>query len=279
MNRHECDRRRLVDAHFGGGLDPADERRLREHLPDCDDCRGRYERHLALAALDPQARSAEDRLARGLGIGRPRRRWQVFAAPALLAATAAALLWVLPRWIGLDDGAFRGRGGGDAPAAVRVYRIPADRIPADRIPADRAPDPTAPGRATPLVAGGSMAPDDELTFAYENPGGRPYLLVFAVDDGGAVYWYHPAWERGQAAPRAIAVEAGPDVRELPVAVRHDIRGDRLWIHAVFSDQPLDVLAVEALVAALPEPGAPLPIPGAEQRTVEARVVHPGGGDR
>lgn len=255
----DCDRGRLVDAHFAGTIDPEGERRLRTHLPGCAACRERYERHLALASLDPSAPAPADRLAVGLGLdgGLPARRrsaWWV-GAPIVAAAAAAVLLLALR---GPTDEGFAGRGGHDATPAVRVWRI-------------------VDGAARPVADGGVMASADELAFAYENPGGRAHLLVFGVDERGGVYWYHPAWDTAAQSPRAVAIAGGPALHELPAAVRHEIAGDRLWLHAVFTDEPLDVRAVEALVAGLARPDAPLPLPDADQRTLSLRVRRDGGG--
>jgi MFS family permease len=60
--------RELVERHFAGTILPVEERSLRPHLPGCDPCRDYYERHLVLARLDPEALSAQERLARGLGL-------------------------------------------------------------------------------------------------------------------------------------------------------------------------------------------------------------------
>jgi len=259
-----CDGVRLVDAHFAGRLDPSGERHLRAHLPDCAECRARYERHLALAALDPQTAPAAERLAGGVGLGRrgSRTGWWV-GAP--LAAAAAAAVVLLALGGPADDGfTSRGDGAGGSAAVLRVWRIVTPSEPGG---------PRAPQR---LVDGAALRPGDELAFAYENPGARAFLLVYGVDDRGAVYWYHPAWEDAAGSPRAVAIDAGPALHELPEAVRHDLGGARLWIHAVFTDEPLDVRAVEALVATLDDPGAPLPLPDADQRVLSFPVRREGG---
>jgi hypothetical protein len=148
---------------------------------------------------------------------------------------------------GQGDGAYVPRGL-PAPAQVpelRVYRIP------------RAPD----VRGAPEVTDGAVRADDELAFAYRNPGGRRYVMVFGVDEHGHVYWYHPEWSRADDDPSAVPVVTAPGLQELPAAVVQNLDGERLMIHALFTDRALTVREVEAAVAAAAlagKPGAPFP---------------------
>jgi hypothetical protein len=236
--------RKSISTHFAGRASPAAEATMRAHLPSCGDCRDFYRRHHLLAQLDPGAPAAEERIARGLGF-RPRakpwlRRWQqAFAVP--LAATAVA-------------------------AAVIVVAMPksplGERRAVDSTPAARGPD-TASAHAPRLLiyrfaanAAGARGPDlvdgamhagDELAFAYTNPGARPYLAIFGVDEHQRVYWFHPAWLDRAAPPRAVPAVAGPGPHELPEAIRHVVAGRRLTIYAAFGKQPLDVTQIEAAV--------------------------------
>jgi hypothetical protein len=218
---------------------------MRLHLPDCASCRGYYEKHLVLASLDPLAPSAERRIAAGLGLApaeaAPRSRaWA-------LAGTMAAVTIVF--LIGRPWDVFTPRGPTDRGPALPqlfVYRLQ---------PVGK------------LAPGATVHRGDDLAFAYANPSGFGRLLVFGVDEHKHVYWYYPAWSNAADDPRAIPIASGaPEVRELPEAIRHDLDGDRLMLYAEFSNDDLDVRAIEDRVAATPS-GAPLQLPGAyEQRT-------------
>jgi len=246
-----CRERRLVDAHFAGRIDPRDEQRLRRHLEGCAACRERYERQQMLSVVDPGALPFEERMGRGLGLRR-RRRAVVWPLVALSAAAAAALLVVF--WPGLTgreaELGVRGGGGGRAP----LVRLVAYRI--------------AEGRRASFL-GESIAPRDELAFAYVNRAGKRYLMVFGVDERRRVYWYHPAWQDAATSPRAVPIRPGADLRELPHAVSHDLAGDSLTLCGVFLDRQLTVKEVERLLRR--HPTGRLPIPGALQTTKRVRI--------
>jgi hypothetical protein len=219
-----CAERSLVDRHFAGGIDPAGEHALRGHLPGCDGCRERYERHLLLARLTRSGPSAEDRLARGLGLAAPRRRWLVPSAVAVAVAVVLGLFVALPR----REAGFQERGGPIATQGLRVYRV------------------SSGDRLTPIL-GGSVAREDELAFGYENRNARRRLMIFGIDEAGRVYWYHPAWT--DAAQNPVAVPVEPGIHDLPEAIAQPLLGHRLEIHALFTDDPLDVRSVERELAA------------------------------
>lgn len=237
-----------VDRHFAGRISPRGERALREHLPACEACRRRYERHLLLAELDPQALGSEERLGRGLGL-RPGRRGLALGPVLTLAAAGAAcaaLLWfALP---GRLPGGFTARGGRPDGAEVEllVYRVQAGRPP------------------QPVAE--AIGPQDELAFAYRNPGGLGRLLVFGVDEHGHVYWYHPAWTDPQASPLAVPIARGAEPRELPEAVSHALDGAELRLFGVFTDRPVGVREVEEHVRRAGPRAAALGLPGAVEAT-------------
>ncbi|PTL84998.1 hypothetical protein [Vitiosangium sp. GDMCC 1.1324] len=232
-----CDSTRLVDAHFGRrGLPPRDERALREHLPGCATCRARYERHLLLAEVDRSIPDARERLARGLGLAAaPRARtWPVPLGLTLALGVVALVL--VPR-LGVPptaDEGFTPRGGTEAhspvagpPSALEVYRV-------------------RDGNAEP--ADGSVRADDELAFAYRNPDGLPFLMVFATDAAGQVYWYYPSWTDPDHSPTSVPARQGEHPLELPDAIRHPLPPGPLVLHALFTRAPLSVHEVEARLA-------------------------------
>ncbi|MFP2906196.1 hypothetical protein ACLESD_14245 [Pyxidicoccus sp. 3LFB2] len=224
----------LVDSHFSGNIHPRDERRLREHLPGCATCRERYERNLLLARLDPKALDARTRLARGLGLDarEPFMPWKLMLVP--VAVACLALLMVRGPWSGAGDDGFTPRGTGNAVADAKLLVYAVD-----------------PGGSTALL-GPTLRAGQELAFAFRNPDSHRYLMVFARDAAGRVYWYHPSWTDPAANPSAISIPAGERVHELPEAISHPLEPGPLFLHAVFLDAPLTVRQMEAL---LPKDGS------------------------
>jgi hypothetical protein len=218
-----CPSRGLVDRHFRGTIAPRREIQLRAHLGSCESCHWRYERYLVLAQLDRSIASAEDRLACALGLApRRRARFRSVAVAVGLAAVLVALgLWPMaqPAYVA------RGSGAMDRDQVLYVYRI-------------------TPGGTPQAVVNGLIGDRDELAFAYLNRAGWSRLLVYAVDETGQIYWYHPAWTNAATDPVAVQIEAGPERHELPEAIAQPLPHGRLEIHAVFTDDAVSVRAIE-----------------------------------
>lgn len=248
-----CDVNSLVDRHFAGRIHPRDERRLREHLPGCATCRERYERHLLLARLDPRAPDARTRLARGLGLDarEPSTPWRLVLVP--VAVACLALLMVRIPWSGTGDDGFTARSAGHAgaEALLRVYAV-------------------EPGGHTALL-GPTLRPDQELAFAFRNPDAHRFLMVFARDAAGRVYWYHPSWTDPASNPSALAIAPGDAPRELPEAISHPLTSGPLSLYAVFLDMPLTVRDMEALLAKDGSLQSVLP-PGADSTALQLQVL-------
>jgi hypothetical protein len=255
--KQECAERQRVDRHFEGTLPSADEHAMREHLPACAICTARYERHLLLAELDPAALGAEERIGRGLGIGKPAPRWTRWAGPAAALAMAAAVLLVLGlRGMKPPDSGFTARGGrpsaGEAAgSSIIVYRAAA--------------------RAKPSRAGDSIGARDELAFAYDNASAKRYLVIFGIDEHRHVFWYHPGWSNPADDPTSIAIETTPGVHHLHEAIAHDLDGQKLEIHALFTDAPLSVKTVERLVVTETPQLATAYAPGAKESVLRLEV--------
>jgi hypothetical protein len=222
-----CGSSALVDRHFAGTIAPHDERALRGHLPGCAICRERYERYLVLARFDRSLPSAEERLARGLGLARRRPARARAMTLAFGLATACAIAVIALRTPVPDPGQMRARGGPIAASdpELYIYRIAGG------------------GPARPLLDGVVHA-GDELAFGYRNRGGWKRLLVYAVDAAGRVYWYHPGWLDAADSPIAIPIDAVDERRELPEAIAQPLPAGPVRLHAVFLDEGLDVRAVE-----------------------------------
>ena len=191
-----CPQNTQVDAYFAGRLSPSRQGGLRAHLDGCDDCRGRFGRHQRLAALDPAALPFEERVGRALGLrtGGSVARWR--GAPALIGVLAVGMVLLvgrssLPGWL---PGGFAARGP-DEPRALIL------NTPGVEVLAFRTDQPAA------TLQTGQLPGAAELAFAYRNRGGWPFLMVFARDEIGNVYWYQPSWTDGRADPQAVALSA------------------------------------------------------------------------
>jgi hypothetical protein len=197
-----------------------------------------------LAEIDPAALSAEERIGRGLGV-RPRRLvvgWPVLAG----AAATCALAFALAVPFTTSD-----RDASDPEFAPRGPVLSVDEFVVYRIRTGAPPE-RAPHR---------MRRDDELAFAYTNPSGFGYLLVFGVDSQGDVHWYHPEWSDAAATPGAVAIGKGADLHELTEAVTQKLEGPTLRLYAVFTNEPFTVRDIEGSLTS-DEPGHPrLGLPG------------------
>jgi hypothetical protein len=258
MSERRCLMTARVDRHFARQLDPAGERAMREHLPTCDPCRARYEKHLLLEQLDPDAAGPQARIAAGLGIGlaRPVLRAATPFVGALALAAAVAFLVTRPAGSGsaLDTG-FTARGGGDSGAADDSAYVVVRRSAADA------------GEAR---AGSSIGRSDELSFSYGNAANKRYLMVYGVDEHRHVFWYYPAWSDAKEDPGSVAIVSG--AHGLPDAIKHDLDGQQLEIHAVFTDLPLTVKAIEDQIAGAPAGATPHFGPGSIDRTILFEVA-------
>jgi hypothetical protein len=249
MTMNACTMRTYVDRHFAGTIAPEDERAMREHMPACDACRDRYRRHVLLARLDPQALPAEERIGRGLGL---RSAPRVVAMRLGVAVTAAVAAMTLLRLHPGEADGFEARGHLAAPAPVsRVFAYDVRQ------------------GAPPVPAGEVLQNGHELAFAYENGAAKRRLAVFGVDEHGHVYWFHPAWTREADDPVAIPIELDEGRHELPEAVLQRFDGTHLEIRSVFTDDPVSVRQIEALLR--DHPSGPLPLPGAVEASLTLEV--------
>jgi hypothetical protein len=228
-----CAQRRLIDRHFAARITPREESALRAHLPGCDPCRARYERHMLHAELVGGRPHMAERLAVGLGVGptpvarashdlRSQGRWVLAAATA-----AACVALAVHGQIGhAPDSEFSARGPASnvTGGALEIYRVAED------------------GSTEPSE--GWVSARGELAFAYRNPTGFARLLVFGVGDGGDIYWFHPAWTDESQDPVAVPIDVGEGPFELPEAIHHEVRGSRLRVVALFTNDALSVRAVE-----------------------------------
>lgn len=155
-------------------------------------------------------------------------RWWPLALAPVAVACLALLVVRLPS-ASTDDAGFTARGAGNAAAQARLLAYA-----------------VAPGGHTTLL-GPKLRPEQELAFAFRNPDAHRFLMVFARDTAGRVYWYHPSWTDPASDPSAISIPPGDTLRELPEAISHPLAPGALTLHAVFLESPLTVKQMEALV--------------------------------
>jgi hypothetical protein len=274
-----------IAAHFRGRGSPRTEPAMRAHLNTCAGCTRLYERHLLLARLDPRAPSPRERIGRALGfrVGRsaggaerapmrvsrrhmpsePESWWRfgkfrpAAAWLSLTAGVAGLALWA--RSAGFPQGS------GSASRAPSNVQQPSSDFSArgasprsgDRVSlAPRFWTYRIPPAGAPSLVDGTVADRDELAFAYSNPTGLPYLMIFGVDEHRHVYWFHPGWAKGAPPPSAVRAAAGPGPHELPEAVRHDFDGRNLTVYLLSSRQALDARFVEETVRRAADLNAP-----------------------
>jgi hypothetical protein len=221
-----------VDAHFAGRGSPPREQAMRAHLVTCQDCRARYDRHLQLAALDRRSLSFEERMALGLGL---RRRWPAWTSTAVAAMAVGVVLLVART---RSESGMQSRAG---QAGALVLRLDAQT----EIIGFRT------GGNAPALSGRRLHASEELAFAYRNGGRWPRLMVFARDENGVVYWFHPQWTDPAADPQAVPIEQDAALRELTTAVSHRFSGQRLSICALGVREPLSVREVEVALKSAP----------------------------
>lgn len=253
--------RRLVDQYFDGRLSAERSHAMFEALQDDEAAQAYFERRQVLADLDPAAGDAAARIGQSLGFAvpspEPERSPLLSWLPGLsiVGAAAAVLLLVVPGGEGTDprpppsrpppssDG-FTSRGNGTVDAGLKpdivAYRI------------------SGKGDAqTSVEVQDSIAATDELAFAYLNPTGKKHLMVWGVDEGGSVFWYHPAWTDAANNPAAVAVRQAKTLTELPEAIAHDLSGKQLSLFALLTDERPTVRDVEAALRAGKTPGGEL----------------------
>jgi hypothetical protein len=242
-----CAERALVAKHFEGTIAPADERRMRAHLPGCAACRRHYDRHALLGELDPMALATPVRLARPLGLSREgvftteaappssraRGPWGAVASAVAIAASALLLLRAASHGPSRDGFQSRGANASSGSRASSTFAAP----PASHLRAVRFAD----GLPRPTV--GELASDDELAFSYDAPEGAGYVMIVAVDAAGATHWYYPP--SAEAGAASAAIERAPGWHELPEAIRQPLASGPLTILAAFSAAPVESAVVEA----------------------------------
>ena len=108
------------------------------------------------------------------------------------------------------------------------------------------------GTATSQLLGPTMKQGDALLFSYTNNGRIPftYIMIFAVDSAGAVYWYFPGFHRVGTDPVSIPIETDARDVELKELVRHQMAPGTLMLFGLFTDEAVPVSRIEQIVKRL-----------------------------
>ena len=170
-----------------------------------------------------------------------------------LAAMWLAITIVPTTEAPLDNPAFQTRSGDTADtAATALVGISAYQLGTDGKPA---------------YLGKSMSAAGGLLFSYANRTETPYsnLMIFAVDAKGESHWYYPAYLDEKTNPTSINITPSQTGVELREVIVHDLAKGPLTLYGLFSNKPIDVKTIEALVKSNVEgptwkPGTTLALP-------------------
>jgi hypothetical protein len=136
-----------------------------------------------------------------------------------------------------------------------------------------------PATEAPQALGETLPASDGLLVSYTNLGPQPfrYLMVFAVDVAGDVFWLYPGYNRLDSDPISVEIEAGR--APLPEVIHHNPHPGQLTIHGVFTRSPLKVSEVEGAVNTLVHSGRwkstlslTLPVPDSSSAQVVVSTV-------
>ena len=96
----------------------------------------------------------------------------------------------------------------------------------------------------------TLGPDDDLAFAYINlgPQGFSHLMIFALDSSGSLHWMYPSPSEGASNPTSLKVKLSEGMVELPDQINSPFSGGTLRIFALFTNEALEVSAVEENMA-------------------------------
>jgi hypothetical protein len=218
---------------------------MEEHLASCAACRAELEemREMVGRIGAPTENNEQKdylsevrgRIERGEEASRGRRRrWPLIAVGgAVVVALVMAGVFLL-RPADADD-EFRVKDDDprileqDRWVGIRAFRMEASGAPAS--------------------LGDRLKQSEYLIFTYTNLGEKPYgyLMIFAVDENGEVYWFHPAYTAAGEDPASIKISKDAEGMELKEQVRHEYPEGRLWIYGLFTDEPVRVSAIESMV--------------------------------
>lgn len=239
-----------------------------EHLSSCGVCRKEMEdlREMVerIGRQDGQAEERDHlpdirrRIERGDAGQIPgRRRWPFVAAGGAVVVAIVITVILVLQAVKTDD----------------EFRVKSDQPPATEQDRWAGIQAFSVGAAdTPAALEAVHRKSDFLIFTYTNLGESPYdfLMIFAVDGQGRVYWFHPAYTQTGEDPLSIRISKGAERIELKEKVRHDFPEGRLWIYGLFTRKPMKVSSIEQIMKTT-APGARIPLQGSAQQILVTEV--------
>lgn len=186
-----------------------------------------------------------------------RRRWPLIAVAGAVVAALVVAGFILLRPTDADE-EFRVKADDprileqDRWAGIRAFRLEASGAPAS--------------------LGDRLEKGEYLIFTYTNLGEKPYgfLMIFAVDESGEVYWFHPAHTQAGEDPASIKVSKGVERVELKEQVRHEYPVGGLWIYGLFTNEPVRVSVIEQMAKSTAR-GERIPQKGSAQHILVTEV--------
>ncbi|NOZ87390.1 MAG: zf-HC2 domain-containing protein [Deltaproteobacteria bacterium] len=246
-----CPKHEDIVKYVAGLLDEEYAAKLEGHLAECRQCNQVYQELSNITGrLAPDPGEFNDQEFAGdimtlIRLKRPKierpgfprkffpKKW---LAPFAAACAAAALLLVIWPNNRLDESTGFTARGGMTPGKDRWVSLEVFR-------------PSPGGGYHPVTD--RIMPHDALAFAYVKQRAGTFLsflMVFAVDETGRVYWYYPEYSREDENPHSIYIGSGSGRASLPDEIRHDFKKGLLRIFAVFSKGPLYVRHIESVVS-------------------------------
>jgi hypothetical protein len=194
--------------------------RLMDRAPTGDPIDDRATDVLRALRTPPRLEAARSRrldqaVARMAAKGRRPWRWTPVTVPALVLIL---LIVAMPAIRRRSQEGVQARGSGHHQSEQKAPELLIYRMEAG-------------GQATPLAD--TLGRSQELAFAYRSDGSDKHLMVFARDERGHIYWYHPAWTDPAQDPAAVPLAREPGVHELPAAISHSFQDNRIEICALF----------------------------------------------
>jgi len=254
--------RRLIKRHFGEGLGERAERRMREHLRGCAQCRAAYDQLAELlraASGRALTRREVDQLSGAVlaevrpAVERPAAQRQVTGLAWLAPLLAVGLLVLLGLTLTLKLSRPGGRDAEGRQDPEVTYRGgETDRGLVDlEAYAIRSRDPSgsadlaAPRR---VAEGGVLRLDEYVQFRYRSTDPhRRYLYLLAIDQRLQPLDYYPRPDADRSIPVQSSMTMVPVGRSIRLAKRHS--PGEIWVYALFSRRPLERREVHSRVAA------------------------------
>lgn len=245
---------RMLERHFAGELDPADQAIMRAHLRECSRCQEEHDAVATLLRVAAGAEPTEAEFDRWQGDLEVRLGWATHEAPPeparpllgswllapmsaalALALVVAALLVLLPRDEAPPEHQIRGGAPSATLASLELTAV--------------SQEPGGAPKVRRLDDGDTANLGEYLQLRYQVHGpGLGFLYLFGLDGRSRPLDYYPR----PSSSRSIAIEEALSPRSVGRSIRLAKRHQpgTLWVVAMFSPQPLERAEVHEWVIQL-----------------------------